>query len=566
MQTFPTKGAHRILRNCRVEMRDGVSLATDVHLPGGMDKAPALLVRTPYDRRDAMSQGYSPAAWYANQGFAVVLQDVRGRWQSEGSFYPFAHERSDGIDTVNWIADQTWCTGAVGMYGFSYGGATQLLPAAGAPAALRAIAPGMTGSSYFDGWTYRGGTLQLAFVLSWSAQLGRDQAIRAGDAEAADAFAELLDHPARLYGRLPVGGAIGPALRRYVPYLQDWLEHSTYDNYWKQWSPRELYGQIRVPGLHIAGWYDTFLEGTIENFCALQELGYAPQTLIIGPWHHMPWSRFVEQHDFGEEAVNRIDEFQVAFFQKWLSGATQRNITEDTGAVHVFVMGVNQWRKESSWPPSGARDCTWYLGSGGRANSLNGDGYIFPGDSPVDTPPDTFPSNPRTPVLSLGGRSCCFASVAPMGPADQRAQEVRNDVLIYDSDTLGQDLLIIGTPAMRIFMACDAPETQLVAKLVDVYPDGRAINISDGIVCARAANYGEVVEVRIVMSPTGIRIPAGHRVRLEIAGSNFPSYARHSNSTSDPLRADWPDMTVAIIWIFHDLERPSALELPIIPT
>ena len=420
------------------------------------------MLRTPYGKRDVFNQGYAHPAWYVSRGYAVVCQGVRGRWDSGDEFNPYANESRDGADTIDWIAAQPWCGGAVGMYGFSYGGATQLLAAAETPPALLAAAPGMTGSNYCDGWTYRDGALNHAFILSWAAELAMDQALRAGDEAAAAALADLVSHPAELYARLPVREAIPEALRAYAPYLDDWFDHPVYDDYWKRWSPRENYDRMNFAGLHIAGWYDNFLAPTIENFNALTQRGRAHQMLVVGPWYHMPWAQQVGDVDFGPQGRNLIDEFQVRFFDRWLRG--EPNGIEEEAPVRLFVMGTNRWTSARRWPPDGVSTMTLHLSSDGRANSLNGTGCLRPEPAGGEAPPDAYPANPHLPIASLGGRSCCYAHTAPMGPADQRPEEARNDVLVYDGERLDRELVCIGEPNLTLAFACDCPTTDVVAR------------------------------------------------------------------------------------------------------
>ncbi|GAA1810135.1 CocE/NonD family hydrolase [Planosporangium flavigriseum] len=542
----------------RVPMRDGVHLSADVYLPADTP-APALVLRTPYNKRVGEFEGYAHPSWYARHGFAVVCQDVRGTYESEGTLRPFHQEAEDGYDTIEWVAAQPWCDGAVGTYGFSYPGATQLLAATQSPPHLRAIAPAMTGSNYHEGWTYHGGALQLAFVLSWAAGLGRDQAVRAGDAAAVAAFDAILSAPYGLYARLPVRDALPPELARYAPFLREWLEHPDYDDYWRAVSPKERYDAIEVPGLHVAGWYDVFLEGTLENFSTLRRRGVASQSLIVGPWYHMPWAQTVGACDFGPEARNLVDDAQIRFFRRTLKG-------EDVGEeapVRLFVMGENRWREYQEWPPP-ARDRLLYLRSDGRAGSVNGTGALSPEQPPAGEPADVWASDANLPVMSLGGRSASSAALTPMGPADQQPEEIRNDLLVYTSAALDRPLVVIGVPTATVFAACDGPGCDVVVRLVDVHPDGTAINVSDGNV--RIAWDGEpsVRELAIRMSPTAIRFDAGHRIRLEIAGSSFPVLDRHPGWDVSPVAAGPHELRVVTQIVCHDAARPSRLSLPVV--
>ncbi len=553
-----------IMSGVRVAMRDGVELATDIYLPPDSGPCPTLLVRTPYGKRDVTNQGYAHPAWYAAQGFAVVHQDVRGRWDSSGVFYPYAHEATDGADAIAWVSEQPWCNGAVGTYGFSYPGATQLLAASQSPPALKAMAPAMTGRNYCEGWTYQNGAFHNAFILSWVAALAKDQAMFAGDAEAEAALADLFSCTTDLYGHLPVREAVPTKWQqKYASYLSDWFDHPTYDDYWKQWAPQESYDAMQAPGLHIAGWYDVFLEGTIDNFVALRKRGQAHHMLVVGPWYHMPWSQHVGEVDFGTEGRNVMDEIQVKFFGRWLRG--DDNGIEDEPPVRLFVTGSNRWREEDAWPPKGSQARALHLASDGRACSINGTGRLQ--DEPVsgDAPVDAFSANPLVPVISLGGRSCCYADSTPMGAVDQRSQEIRNDVLVFDGDTLDRDVTCIGVPIAILHVAADVPNVDFVVRLVDVHPNGQAINICDGI--ARLSDIGTsqgVQEVRIALAPMANCFQAGHRIRLDIAGSSFPTFDRNPHTGVDPRRATSSDCRVATQFVFHDARYPSRIEVPVV--
>jgi putative CocE/NonD family hydrolase len=542
----------------RVPMRDGVGLAADVYLPAGTP-APALLLRTPYNKRTGEHEGYAHPAWYAQHGFAVVSQDVRGTYESEGELRPFHQEPEDGYDTIEWIAAQPWCDGQVGTYGFSYPGATQLLAATQAPPHLRAMAPAMTASTYDEGWTYHGGALHLAFVFSWAAGLGRDQAVRAGDTEAVAAFDALLGAPEALYTRLPLRGALEPELARYAPFLAEWLEHPTGDPWWEALAPREHYGAMTVPALHVAGWYDVFLEGTLENFSALQHQNAAEQWLIVGPWFHMPWAPVVGDCDFGPEARNLVDDAQLRFFRRTLLG-------EDTGpepAVRLFVMGENRWRTYDTWPPPADEELQLHLGSDGRAGSVNGTGELSFAPPTGDQLPDVWTSDPSVPVNSLGGRSASSATQAPMGPADQRPEETRNDVLVYSTAPLDSPVTVIGVPVATLFAGCDSASGDVVVRLVDVRADGTAINVSDGNVRVISDAERSPRELEIRMSPTAIRFDAGHRIRLEVMGTSFPLFDRNPGSGEPAVDVAADELHVVTQVVFHDAERPSRLRLPV---
>ena len=335
------------------------------------------------------------------------------------------------------------------------------------------------------------------------------------------------------------------------------------------------YDHILTPNLHIGGWFDTFLEGTLKNFGALTErAGDDParaQRLVIGPWFHIPWARVVGGRDFGEEANNFLDELQLRWFDHWLKGADTGLLDEPP--VRVFVMGANRFRSADSWPPAGVRVQEWYLHSQGRAPSLSGDGSLSR-EAPGQEPPDVFAYLPHAPVPSLGGRSCCLPDTAPMGAFEQTAVEIRNDVLIYSSPPLDHDLEVIGTVELTLFAATDMVDTDWAVKLVDVDEDGRAYNLCDGILRARYRDSlerptllepGRVYEYRIRVGSTANLFRRGHRLRIEISSSNYPHYDVNPNTGARTGEATLLDARVATQVVFHDGDRASRLHLPVLP-
>jgi putative CocE/NonD family hydrolase len=360
-----------------------------------------------------------------------------------------------------------------------------------------------------------------------------------------------------------------------APYYYDWLKHDTYDDYWRRWSIRHRYEQITVPALHIAAWYDIFLEGSLENFVSLQARAgnkqvRKQQKLVVGPWFHMPWHQKAGAVDFGDEARNCIDALQILWLDKHLRG--EHNQLDQEPPVALFVMGTNQWRFENEWPLKRAKATQYFLHSGGRANSLNGNGRLSQ-DAPDDETPDTFTYDPRLPVMSIGGHSCCVDTLTPMGAFDQRPQELRNDVLIYTTEPLTEDVEVTGTVTVTLYAASTAVDTDFTAKLVDVHLCGKAINIGEGILRARFRESLEqpsliepdrVYEYNILVGSTANVFKAGHRIRVEISSSNFPTFDRNSNSGKPLAEASPADWFVATQTVFHDSRYPSHMVLPVV--
>ena len=559
-----------------VPMRDGTTQYADVYVPDGAGPFPVLLMRTPYNKTQAQDNIYAHPRWYAGRGYIVVVQDVRGRWRSPGDWYPFAHEAEDGYDTVEWAARLPKSNGRVGMYGLSYVGATQLLAAVTAPPHLACIVPGTTASEYYEGWTYRGGALHLAFTESWAVNLAQDTARRRKLRELESDLFTSFTTAGLTFGALPIKQYALLRREGIAPWFFDWLDHPARDEYWERWSIERRYTNVRVPAPHIAGWYDIFLDGSIRNYCGLrdqaaEERARAGQRLLIGPWHHVPWAPIVSGWDFGDEARSGVNEWQLRWFEHWLKGVP--NNVPDDPPVRIFVMGENRWREEREWPLSRARATQYFLHGGGMANSLNGDGTLSR-ERPAEEDADMFIYDPRAPTLSLGGRSCCRYLISPMGPADQRPVEITNGVLVYTTPPLPENLEVTGPVTAVLFAATTARDTDWTVKLVDVYPDGRAINIADGILRARYRKSisapellepGGIYEYRVDLGSTSNLFRTGHRMRVEVSSSNFPCYDRNLN-TGNGMGDEWiADCVVATQTIFHDLARPSHIVLPIVP-
>jgi putative CocE/NonD family hydrolase len=558
-------------RNVAAMMRDGVTLMADVYRPSEEGSYPVILIRLPYDKTGAENITYSHPAWYAKHGYIVVAQDNRGRYASEGEWYPFKHEAEDGHDTIEWAAKLPGSNGKVGMYGFSYAGATQLLPAVLRPPSLVTICPAMTGSQYYECWTYNGGAFALSFAASWAMSLGIGNAKKRGDSAAMGAYATAFAGSMGWHWYQPL--TTHPPLQTGdTDYFFDWLAHPTYDDYWRQWSIDEDYSRIDLPALHVAGWYDVFLAGSVKNFVALQhhagsDEAKANQKLIIGPWYHMPWKPFIGQSS-DDAAPSVVDDWQLAWFDQFLKG-------QETGVmespVMLFIMGEDRWQDFGEWPPARSTPTPIYLHSNGRANSAFGDG-VLSSDAPRDEPSDIFTYDPGIPNLSQGGHSCCFDFVAPMGPANQEPSERSNGVLVYTTDPLRDDVLLIGDVSVVLYAASSAVDTDWTARLCRVDENGVSINLQEGIVRARfRESFAEpsliepnrIYEYRIALGPVGVRISAGHRIRLSVSSSDFPQWDRNMN-TGGQLCAEGPHAAItATQVVLHNAEHPSHVILPI---
>jgi putative CocE/NonD family hydrolase len=566
-------------RDVRVPMRDGCELGADLYRPAGAERCPVLLQRTPYNRQMA------PAAEMirmAAAGFAVVVQDVRGRYGSQGTFSPFVSEAHDGSDSVNWLNGQPWSDGRVGMFGSSYVGATQWLAASCRPPGLRAIAPAVTSSNYHEGWTYQGGALQLGFILTWGrTHLGLGDAVtaaRRGEAEAAE-VARLMaeaDEVEVAFQSRPLTDAA--SWGGWAPYMREWVARPRYEDWWRSLAPDERYEEITVPSFNIGGWHDIFLAGTLHNYRGMRDRGGSPTArrphLLVGPWAHANMTGEFAEKRYGLGASALVADIvgrQIRWFDHYLRGV--ENGVEHDRPVRLFVLGVDEWRDLDDWPPPGVEHVRWYLHSGGSANTLSGDGRLSTTE-PDDEPSDSYRHDPLRPVPTVGGRTFLpgLSVSANAGPRDQRAVEMRDDVLCFTSCVLERHLEVIGEVSLVLFAQSTARDTDFTGKLIDVHPDGRAEIVTDGILRARY-RHGlsgpvplepkQVYELHVDLGATAVVLRAGHRLRLEIASSSFPRFDVNFGTGGDAADDGITDAVTAVNTIHHAKLRPSHLLLPI---
>lgn len=548
--------------NVEARMRDGVPLMADIYRPAAEGKHPVLLTRTPYNRRDPVTGTY-----LASHGYVAILQDTRGRFDSQGEFEPFRNEASDGFDTVEWAAALPYSNGTVGMFGGSYVGATQMLAASAAPPHLTSIYPYVTASEYYEGWTYQGGALAQWFASSWTSGLAVDTLRRKG-ASQPRAWSPLL--PVDDYPLLRV-----PPASDLAPYFRDWVQHETDDDYWKPVKVSDHYRRMTVKALHTGGWHDLFLKGSITNFVQLRRRAATPaarsgQRLVVGPWAHARTSPEGKIGDvvFGENAVLDMNRSIVEWADWSLRGV--RNRWAEGAPVRIFVMGRNIWRDEQEFPLARANVRRYYLGSANGANSIGGDGQLL-AEPPAASKTEVFEYDPMNPVPTVGGRLCCGNEIPP-GPFDQRPIEGRKDVLVFSTPPLERDIEVTGFIRLELYAATSAVDTDFTAIVADVRADGYATFITDGIVRARYRNStrkaeyvepGKGVRYDIDLWATSNVFLAGHRIRLYVSSSNFPRFNRNLNTGEPTARAT--RAVKATQSVYHDKDRPSALVLPVIP-
>ena len=572
-------------RDVEARMRDGTILRADVYRPAVSGPVPTLLMRTPYDRSLPVHVGAMPDPLSATaRGYAVVLQDVRGRFGSDGAFVPFVDEAHDGHDTIEWVASQPWSDGNVGMFGASYVGYAQWMAASQQPPHLRAIAPVVATSDLHDWWIYEGGAQSLWFDVSWlMVSLGRDLLDKRapGDAPRAARLVQAIDHMAdhlpAMQGAVPA--VFDDALSGDV--YRSWLAHPERDGFWKALSPREAHARIQVPVFNTAGWFDVFIGGSLANHAGMTGPSSAPvardgSRLVVGPWRHAQplLADPAGQVTFGlDSSAGGMDlaGLQMAFFDRWLRGA-EAPAPEVDPPVRLFILGEDRWRSEETWPLARAIPTDLHLRSDGSANSLLGDGRLDIAAPDADEPPDSFIADPRDPVPTVGGNLCCWQIVNEPGSFDQRGVEERQDVLVYSTEPLAVDTEVTGPVRLRVFVSSEAADFDVTAKLMDVRPDGRAFNLAEGIRRVRYRNgtdraellpVGEIAEVEVDLIATANLFRVGHRIRLEVAASNWPRF------DANPQTGDAPDAgsepRAARHTVHHDAAHPSRLVLPVVP-
>jgi len=554
------------------KMRDGTILRADIYRPTAPGKFPVILKRTPYDKHNVDAADFGMKG--ALRGYVVINQDVRGRYTSDGEWYPFLHESNDGYDIVEWAAALPYSDGRIGMYGDSYVGATQMLAAIARPPHLAGICPVVTASNYHDGWTYQGGAFEQWFNESWTSILSQDTLKRYvqkhTDARNGIWKSLLSEYP--LF-ELPHGSTDTDRLRSLAPYFLDWLAHPDYDDYWKRWTLEDHYSDIAVPSLTVAAWYDIFLGGSLNNYVGMKhhaesEAARRGQRLLITIGGHAGSGRKVGEVDFGANAEFDEDEITLAWYDYLFKNVA--NEFANPNPVRIFIMGSNQWRDEMEWPLARAQNTTYFLHSGGKANSGNGDGSLAT-TAPRTEESDRYTYDPANPAPTLGGPLCCDAAHLSPGPRDQRSVEERADVLVYTTPSLTQDMEITGPIQLELFAKSSAVDTDFTAKFVDVWPNGFAQNLTEGIVRARYRNSpakpefmnpGEIYKFTVDLWSTANVFLKGHRLRLEISSSNFPRFDRNLNTGQEAGASGKP--MPATNTVYHDAAHPSVLILPVV--
>lgn len=561
----------------RIPMPDGVELVADIYQPAGRGPWPVILVRTPYGR---MPEGFAKGTYYATRGYVFVAQDVRGRFDSEGEWFPLRHETADGSDTLDWLAAQEWCDGNIGMIGGSYVGWVQWLAAKSGNPHLKAIVPQVSPPDPLENFPYEGG----AFMLSagwWAAVL---------DTQASGATAiPDLDYGAA-FATLPLSN-LDQALGVQHPFLDEWLAHPPTDTeYWDKVSYQPYFGDMSVAALHITGWFDGDQPGALQNFPAMRTQAATKearnaQFLVVGPWGHgFNVATKLGDVDFGPQAVIDLDSVYLRFFDRYLKGWD--NGMDEAGPVFTFTMGENRWQRSQAWPLPQTRFTKIFLGSDGQA-SLRADGKARSqagGSSdpakrrggrmqqtPSNAEPtDTYVYDPeRLPPFPDDAWDDVVGNVVTM---DFSTWEDRDDSLDYTSPPMEQDVEVTGPIEVRLWVSTDGPDTDFTATILRQEVSGALRLMTSGIQRVRyrqgnaidsPVKAGQVVEVNIDCWATSQLLHKGDRLVVQIASSAFPGYARNLNTLDPALTAT--RVRVAQNTVYHDAQRPSHVLLPVIP-
>ncbi len=541
----PARHEVTVVRGLPLTMPDGVVLVADFYRPKAQRLFPTILIRTPYGRgRTVGVSGLLPnfiAQRFAERGYNVIVQDVRGRFESGGDFKPFEYESRDGRATLDWIGKQSWFNGVLGMWGQSYVGYIQWAVAGQAPLFLKALVPGITGTQLPIAG-FHDGALALDMLFRWILQLdslnarGKFGRVR-GWARLFPAIEERI--LARAFGHLPLKSADQTLVGHPVSFYQDWLAHPNLeDPYWQELDQSQVLPEITASAHLVSGWYDIFLRETISDYSRLYASGHGPY-LTIGPWHHLDRECTLETLRQG-----------IIWFDSILKG--DRRLLRKL-PVRIHVMGVNEWREMESWPPA-TQDRSLTLQGEGR----NG-GRLSSGEAQADTY-DTYVYDPAHPTPSVGGPLMSPGG----GPQDNRKLEARPDVLTFTTDALARDVEVMGPGNLVLYVRSDLENTDFFGRLCDVYPDGRSINVCDGfsriLPGSGLPQPDGSIRIEIDLWPTAYQFRSGHAIRLQVSSGAHPRWNRNLGS-GEPL-ASGSRMKIAHQCLYHDREHPSALFLP----
>jgi uncharacterized protein len=568
-QETPSPARNTSVRRTEVNvpMRDGVVLRADILLPSAEGEFPALVYRTPYGKQVAL-QEYKTFEKAVARGYAVVVQDVRGRYASDGEFVAYQNEGRDGYDTIEWVAKQSWCDGNVGTFGLSYPGAVQWLAAVENPPRLKAMVPAMTFSTprnfFYSGGVFDGSWLDWIW-MNIAPDIRRRKNL-AGPNTYKEAEETWKHEHERLQSFLPLRDL--PDLKDVAPFYYEWLAHPAADPWWDWAELRNKYGRVHAAVLNLSGWYDEAYgpDGATTNFNGLlkeRQGDKDPRThTIIGPWTHGGEEKTrAGEREFGPSAAIDYDELILRWMDRYVRGI--ENGVDREKPVRLFVMGKNVWRDEDAWPIARATRRTYYLRS--ESNSAR---FARLNQTPPDRPGsyNEFISDPAHPLTD---------PFEAYGAHDYRSLAGRKDVLVYDTDPLPADTEVTGPIHAEIFVSADAPDTDLWVRLLDIAPDGTAFNLmSPGLDVLRASyrneklqpellKPGEIYKLTFDRMLTSNVFRAGHQIRIQISGAFFPHFSRNLQNGESEMTSS--SMRPANVRIYHDPDHRSRIDLPIVP-
>ena len=562
-----------------VPMADGVKLVTDVYHPAGDGPWPTLVFRV----RGSLSAGFITSVLMLNpmvaveRGYAVVIQQVRGRGLSEGEWNPFFNEGSDGADCVRWVLDQSWCDGRIGTYGTAYSAFAALQLVAQGFEEVKACTVLGTNANPYDNWIYTSECFELGWNVYWAYMLGIESIgrLECSDEERAQSRSDLsqaIINAPEVVRRLPIDQH--PELLNGVsPCYEDWLEHSSYDEYWDSINILKKAPQISAPILSIVGWHDNFLKSHFDLYRQITSVGAEPgrsnHRMVVGPWEHVSYvSPFATSangvREFGLEASSGVGlsgPLVLDWMDRWVK---EEKTTVEVGGVRYWQMGENSWKEVDVWPPVGV-ETSWYLSSEGGDDAERNKGELVL-EAPGRQVADTFQYDPVDPTPTVGGK-LLMPTIQSAGIQDQTAVEQRSDVACYTSPVLTGPVVVSGPVKCLLWVSTSAQDTDFTAKLVDIEPGGMAANLADGIVRLSKAFPGQVNEpgaireVEIDLWDLGHTFLPGHQIRLEVASANFPRFDRNLNVVAGPNLPSIDDAVTATQTIHHDADRPSRLIL-----
>ena len=544
---YPSRLAVNISIAQRVPSHDGVQLATDILRPEGNGPYPTILIRTCYYRREFSAGAFLPAMKrLVDRGYAVAIQDVRGKFDSDGVFEPLVNERQDGISTVDWVANQRWCNGRIGLWGRSYLGMVQVPMASGGHPAIRAIAPSISAGNYFRDWIRYDGCFGLYNALRWSIEYA---SCRTEPSTAHFNYADTWTSKSvdELWSRTGIS----------APVLGEWARHDREDEFWSKLDHGPMYSGVGAPGYHVAGWFDHVSRGPFEAYREITDKGAtklarSEQRLLIAPYYHRAFKvnapadslKRLGDWSFGSEAAIDVLDHELSFFDRFVREAD--GAFENEPKVKAFLVGANRWVSFSDWPPPGHKLHTWHVTSNGRANQNIGDGRLSL-ESSDDSSADICIHDPADPVMTHGGQ--IFWGHAEqlgncLGPVDQRKLLARRDVLYYRSDPLDRMLTVVGEPSLELTLTSDAEDTDVIGKLCVELPGGEVICLSIGqLRCRYRESFSDPkplsrnhpTDIRIRLHPIAYRYPIGARIGLIITHSDFPRINAHPGSMDAPF-------------------------------